>query len=67
MQAAQVNNTSKFASATVSIIVLDINDNIPVFDPVSYSVYVSENERVGEKVLNVSVTDEDEVSTNPAR
>ena len=46
----------------VSISVLDINDNIPVFDPVSYSVSVSENTMVGEILLNVSVTDQDEVS-----
>ena len=61
-QAAQVNDTSRNATATVSITILDINDNIPIFNPVSYIVNVSETTSIGEKVLNVSATDRDEVS-----
>ena len=65
-QATQVNDTSKLATATVSIAVLDINDNIPVFDQASYSANVSELEEAGETLLTVSVSDKDEVSVTHA-
>ena len=46
----------------MAVTILDVNDNLPVFDPHSYSANVSEAEEVGEAVLTVSVTDKDEVS-----
>ncbi|XP_047002978.1 cadherin-related tumor suppressor-like [Schistocerca americana] len=48
-------------SSTVSVYfnVLDLNDNAPLFDPMSYSNEVFENITVGSPVLTVSATDLD--------
>lgn len=48
------------ASATLTVRVLDENDNSPVFDPRQYSASVAENASVGASVLQVSATDVDE-------
>jgi hypothetical protein len=39
--------------------VIDLNDNAPVFDPMSFSDRVSENVTVGSSVLTVTATDQD--------
>lgn len=41
-------------TATVEVVVLDVNDNSPVFSKASYSVDVSEDAKEGTKVLEVS-------------
>ena len=41
------------------IVVGDINDNDPVFDPVNYTVSVYENSLVGTPLINVTATDAD--------
>ncbi|XP_064546558.1 cadherin-related tumor suppressor [Drosophila montana] len=44
----------------LTIKILDVNDNIPVFDPKQYSASVAENASIGAMVLQVSATDMDE-------
>ena len=39
--------------------VLDLNDNSPAFDPMSFSDRVYENTTVGSSVLTVTATDQD--------
>ncbi|XP_041360351.1 cadherin-related tumor suppressor-like [Gigantopelta aegis] len=47
------------SSVTVYMNVNDVNDNTPVFDPMSYSQEMWENAHTGATVLNVSATDVD--------
>ncbi|CAG0913258.1 unnamed protein product [Notodromas monacha] len=47
------------ASTTVTVQVLDANDNAPMFDPRHYSATVPENATIGLSVLQVSATDLD--------
>lgn len=44
---------------TVYFNVVDLNDNAPLFDPMSYSDEVFENITVGTSILRVSATDMD--------
>ena len=44
---------AKFTSTTVTVIVLDENDNSPVFDPRQYSTTVAENASIGASILQV--------------
>lgn len=43
----------------VDIIVVDDNDNAPVFDPIEYSLSVSEDARLGKDVYDFTVKDSD--------
>lgn len=45
---------SRSSSTTVTVMVLDENDNSPVFDPRQYSATVAENASIGASVLQVS-------------
>lgn len=45
---------SRSSSSTVTVMVLDENDNSPVFDPRQYSATVAENASIGASVLQVS-------------
>nr|XP_043897629.1 protocadherin-16 [Solea senegalensis] len=47
-------------TATVEVVVLDVNDNSPVFGKSSYTVDVSEDAAEGTQVLEVSAKDADE-------
>ncbi|KAL1509863.1 hypothetical protein ABEB36_004537 [Hypothenemus hampei] len=47
------------STLTVYCNVLDLNDNTPVFDPMSYSNEIFENTTVGSSVVTVSATDLD--------
>ncbi|XP_066141158.1 cadherin-related tumor suppressor isoform X1 [Euwallacea fornicatus] len=47
------------STLTVYCNVLDLNDNTPIFDPMSYSNDIFENVTVGTSVLTVSATDLD--------
>lgn len=51
---------SKSSEATITVLVLDENDNAPIFDPKQYSATVAENASIGASVLQVSATDRDE-------
>ncbi|XP_044540963.1 protocadherin beta-2-like, partial [Gracilinanus agilis] len=46
-------------SAQVRVLVVDINDNAPVFAQPHYEVQISENSSIGSKVVTVSATDLD--------
>ena len=52
-------NPSLQSTTTVTIILLDINDNTPEFSPVSYSPTVVEHSDNGVTVVTVSATDAD--------
>lgn len=45
---------SRSSSTNVTVMVLDENDNSPVFDPRQYSATVAENASIGASVLQVS-------------
>ena len=47
--------------ADLIIIVLDIDDNCPVFDPKEYNVTVQENLPYGEEIVQVRAEDVDTV------
>nr|XP_057919080.1 protocadherin alpha-8-like isoform X19 [Doryrhamphus excisus] len=51
---------SKSANINVTIRVLDINDNRPIFSKEGYSVVLQENSAVGTTVIKVQATDLDE-------
>lgn len=51
--------STQSATATIMIIVLDVNDNPPIFSQPSYSSSVLENNQVGAFVLTVEATDAD--------
>lgn len=48
------------ATATVFLMVQDVNDNSPIFYPKQYFVPVSEDATVGKSLLKVTATDRDE-------
>jgi aromatic ring-cleaving dioxygenase len=47
------------ATATVTVVVEDINDNAPVFTQKIFRAVMSENSAVGASVITVSATDAD--------
>ncbi|XP_014481173.1 PREDICTED: cadherin-related tumor suppressor [Dinoponera quadriceps] len=55
------------SSITVTVAVLDENDNSPVFDPKQYSATVAENASIGASVLQVSAMDRDEGANGRVR
>lgn len=59
VQAQDSGNPSLSSTVTVYFNVVDLNDNAPLFDPMSYSDEVFENITVGTSILRVSATDMD--------
>lgn len=59
VQAQDNGHPSLSTTLTVYCNVLDLNDNAPVFDPMSYSMEIFENVPVGSEVLTVIATDLD--------
>ncbi|KAA0187707.1 hypothetical protein HAZT_HAZT002490, partial [Hyalella azteca] len=59
VQAQDTGRPSLSSTVTVYFNVQDLNDNAPVFDPMSYSDEVFENITVGSPVLTVHATDQD--------
>lgn len=59
VQAQDNGHPSLSTTLTVYCNVLDLNDNAPVFDPMSYSNEIFENVPVGTEVVTVSATDVD--------
>ncbi|XP_035265748.1 protocadherin gamma-A11-like isoform X31 [Anguilla anguilla] len=47
------------SSKTVQLSVSDVNDNPPIFDEQSYSVYVAENNKPGSSVISIRARDPD--------
>ena len=59
VQAQDTGRPSLSSTVTVYFTVLDLNDNAPLFNPMSYSDELYENITVGSSVLTVSATDQD--------
>ncbi|GJQ86646.1 ft [Trypoxylus dichotomus] len=59
VQAQDTGHPSLSSTLTVYCNVLDLNDNAPVFDPMSYSNEVLENVAIDTHILTVSATDLD--------
>ena len=59
VQAQDNGHPSLSSTLTVYCNVIDLNDNAPVFDPMSYSNEIYENVPVGTEVITVSATDID--------
>lgn len=59
VQAQDNGKPSLSSTLTVYCNVLDLNDNAPVFDPMSYSNEILENVPIGSEVITVSATDTD--------
>lgn len=62
MQATEVSDPSKEATATVTIEILDVNDNVPMFEEAEYSANVTEGLDSGDRILQVTASDRDHVS-----
>ncbi|XP_044515817.1 protocadherin gamma-B1-like [Gracilinanus agilis] len=60
LTASDGGNPSRSATVLILVIVLDANDNAPVFTQFQYSVSVPENVPVGTCLLRVNATDPDE-------
>ncbi|CAB0029622.1 unnamed protein product [Trichogramma brassicae] len=54
---------SRWSRQSLLVLVLDENDNAPVFDARPYSVSVAENASIGASVLKVSASDRDEAGS----
>lgn len=59
VQAQDAGRPSLSSTLTVFFNVLDLNDNAPLFDPITYSNEVFENVPVGTSVVTVAATDLD--------
>ena len=62
IQARDTNDPSRLAQADVEIIVTDVNDNAPMFQQSSYTVYIPDDHPVGSALLRVQAEDPDEGS-----
>lgn len=59
VQAQDAGHPALSSTLTVYCNVLDLNDNAPLFDPMSYSNEIFENVSVATPVVTVSATDLD--------
>lgn len=59
VQAQDTGKPSLSSTVTVYFNVIDLNDNAPIFDPMSYSNEIFENVTIGTNVITVSATDLD--------
>uniref|UniRef100_A0A2C9JQL3 Cadherin domain-containing protein n=1 Tax=Biomphalaria glabrata TaxID=6526 RepID=A0A2C9JQL3_BIOGL len=64
VQAKDKGQPARSSSATITVTVLDINDEKPVFPKSLYSVVISENATKGQSVTQLHATDKDKSSTN---
>lgn len=64
VQAQDTGRPSLSSTVTVYFNVQDLNDNAPIFDPLSYSDEIYENITVGSPVLTVYATDQDSGGCN---
>lgn len=58
-QAVQQNTDSRSCTATLIVKVLDINDNVPVFNPTEYRANITEHSSIGTTVVHLRATDLD--------
>ncbi|KAL3883433.1 hypothetical protein ACJMK2_029696, partial [Sinanodonta woodiana] len=59
LYATEQNNTLRTATSTLSLRVVDINDNPPIFSPNNYICNVAEHSAVGQVICRVTATDKD--------
>ncbi|XP_065342592.1 cadherin-related tumor suppressor [Cloeon dipterum] len=59
VQAQDTGRPSLSSTVTVYFNIVDLNDNAPLFDPMSYSNEIFENVTIGSRVVKVSATDLD--------
>lgn len=59
VQAQDNGHPSLSTTLTVYCNVLDLNDNAPIFDPMSYSNEIYENVSIGTPIVTVTATDID--------
>ena len=57
-----MSDSSKYDEATVTITVLDINDNPPKFEQSEYNASLSELSSIGTIAVTVMAVDEDQVN-----
>nr|XP_015205218.1 PREDICTED: protocadherin alpha-8-like isoform X7 [Lepisosteus oculatus] len=60
LTACDNGNPQRSGALNVTVTLLDINDNAPVFDQQKYSVTLKENVPIGTTVVRVSASDQDE-------
>ena len=48
-------------TATLSVVVQDVNDNSPLFSETNYNISIAEHSPVGTRVLALTAVDKDEV------
>ncbi|KAL3883436.1 hypothetical protein ACJMK2_029699, partial [Sinanodonta woodiana] len=60
IRASEKNNTARTATATLSVNVIDVDDNFPVFINDTYTANISEHSSVGQVITTVKATDKDE-------
>lgn len=51
---------SKTTSTIITVLILDENDNSPIFNPRQYSATVAENASIGASVLQITASDKDD-------
>ena len=59
VKASDLGSPSKFVNAIVNVAVIDVNDNVPVFDSLSYEFSVPEHSALGAVVGTISASDRD--------
>lgn len=64
LEVRAISPSESFSSAKLTIEIVNINDNSPVFEKIAYKASVSENIKYPEKILIVKATDEDAVKTD---
>ncbi|XP_046583347.1 cadherin-23-like [Haliotis rubra] len=64
LEAGQLDNKRRTATATLSILVQDINDNRPSFDPTTYTASIQEHSVDGTNIISVTARDGDKDPNN---
>ena len=61
LKATEQSSTQRSSTAVIELTIADLNDNFPVFVQSKYTMNVTENTRVNERVLTVTAEDIDGV------
>ncbi|KAK3585730.1 hypothetical protein CHS0354_020298 [Potamilus streckersoni] len=59
IKASQEDNPLRTATSTLSLSVIDIDDNTPIFSPNHYNCSINEHSAVGQVICTVKATDKD--------
>ncbi|XP_015205210.2 protocadherin gamma-C5-like isoform X5 [Lepisosteus oculatus] len=60
LTAVDGGNPARSGTSQITVVVLDINDNIPVFEKSTYKLNLSEDTLLGSLVIEITATDSDE-------